>query len=304
MIPEFELEVFEKTDTYEIYRDKKGITHKALREGEVNGMRMCMDQYISHPVTDRKSFLDMKQRYDPSHPHRYPEQWQHKLEQMKKFDAPFVLGRNCEIPGFFWRAREWMGTENLSLAWYDLPDLMHEMMDFFADFTIEVCRPLLNSADFDYITLNEDLCYKTGPLLSPETYRTFILPHMKRVAEFLKSNGVTYIAVDSDGNCEQLIPLFMEAGIDILWPCERAADMDPVRLRRKFGRDLRLWGGVDKRELAKGKKEIDRHLKEFIPLIEEGGFIPTVDHTVPPDVSLENFMYYMEQKQALLNGSL
>jgi uroporphyrinogen decarboxylase len=80
--------------------------------------------------------------------------------------------------------------------------------------------------------------------------------------------------------------------------------MDPVRLRRKFGRDMRLWGGVDKRELAKGPAAIDAHLKELAPLVEEGGFIPTVDHTVPPDVSLDNFRYYMDRKRELLAGRL
>ena len=77
---------------------------------------------------------------------------------------------------------------------------------------------------------------------------------------------------------------------------------DPVRLRKKFGRSLRLWGGVDKRELAKDRKAIDEHLCSFIPLIEEGGFIPAVDHTVPPDVPLKNFMYYMLRKKHLLEG--
>ena len=101
-----------------------------------------------------------------------------------------------------------------------------------------------------------------------------------------------------------LVPMLMDAGVDILWPLERAADQDPVRLRKKFGRSLRLWGGVDKRVLTQGPAAIDAHLREFIPLIEEGGFIPTVDHTVPPDVSWENFQYYMEQKTRLLQGTL
>ena len=75
-----------------------------------------------------------------------------------------------------------------------------------------------------------------------------------------------------------------------------------MRLRKKFGKSLRLWGGVDKRELAKDKQAIDNHLRALLPIVEEGGYIPTVDHTVPPDVSLENFLYYMERKQALLAG--
>ena len=72
--------------------------------------------------------------------------------------------------------------------------------------------------------------------------------------------------------------------------------------RRRFGKTLRLWGGVDKRVLTQSREAIRTHLREFIPLIEEGGFIPTVDHTVPPDVPWENFRYYMEMKQALLQG--
>ena len=103
--------------------------------------------------------------------------------------------------------------------------------------------------------------------------------------------------LDSDGNPEALIPMLMDAGIDCIWPLERASDMDPMRIRKKFGKSLRLMGGVDKRELAKGKAAIDAHLRSLTPLVEDGGFIPTVDHTVPPDVSWDNFRYYMDLKQ-------
>jgi uroporphyrinogen decarboxylase len=96
----------------------------------------------------------------------------------------------------------------------------------------------------------------------------------------------------------------MDAGVDILWPLKRASDQDPVRLRKKFGKSLRLWGGVDKRILAERPEAIDAHLRTMLPLIEEGGFIPSVDHTVPPDVSWANFRYYMASKEKLLRGAL
>ena len=96
--------------------------------------------------------------------------------------------------------------------------------------------------------------------------------------------------------------MFMDAGVDILWPLERASDQDPVRLRKKFGKSLRLWGGVDKRELAKDPPAIDSHLRALQPLVAEGGFIPTVDHLVPPDVPLANFEHYIARKQQLLRG--
>lgn len=143
---------------------------------------------------------------------------------------------------------------------------------------------------------------KSGPLLSPETYRTFILPHLKRLVEFLRGHGTKYVAVDSDGDPTVLIPLLLEGGVDTIWPIERASNTSPGAWRRQFGKSLRLWGGVDKRVLSRGAEAIRAHLREFLPLIEEGGFIPTVDHTVPPDVSWDNFRIYLEAKDALLRG--
>jgi uroporphyrinogen decarboxylase len=181
---------------------------------------------------------------------------------------------------------------------------MHEMMEFIADFTIEVSKPILEEVTPDYIFINEDMAMKNGPLLSPRTYKTFIFPHMRRLVDYFKGAGVPYIIVDTDGNSEPLIPLLMEAGVHGLWPLERASDMDPLAIRKKYGRALRLWGGVDKRELTRDKAAIDAHLLSLLPLVEDGGFIPTVDHLVPPDVPLANFQYYMERKQLLLRGEL
>jgi uroporphyrinogen decarboxylase len=128
---------------------------------------------------------------------------------------------------------------------------------------------------------------------------------MKRLVDFFKSKGVLYVVVDTDGNSEPLLPQLLEAGVDGIWPVERAAiDQDPMMLRKKYGRDLRIWGGVDKRELAKGLSDIDKHMESLVPMVEAGGFIPTVDHLVPPDVSLENFKYYMMKKQLLLKGKI
>ena len=65
-----------------------------------------------------------------------------------------------------------------------------------------------------------------------------------------------------------------------------------------------MWGGVDKRILSKGETAVRRHLLELAPLVEEGGFIPTVDHTTPPDVSWDDFRRYMDMKMDLLEGRL
>jgi uroporphyrinogen decarboxylase len=301
-MPGFEPQVIEETDRYIVARNSLGIVTRALKEGSVSGGRMCMDEHIAFPVQTPADLADIRRRMTAGLPARYPADLDAQIARWKSRDFPLCLGRNCAAKGFYWRARELMGTENLSYAWYDYPDLMHEMMETIADFLIEVSRPVLEKVPVDFFVFNEDLSMKGGPLLSPDTYRTFIFPRMKRVVDFLRRHGTRYVAVDSDGDPTVLIPLFMDAGVDTVWPIERASEVSPQAWRRRFGRSLRLWGGVDKRVLTRGPAAIRAHLREFIPLIEEGGFIPTVDHTVPPDVSWDNFRYYMDAKTALLRG--
>ena len=301
-IPGYEREVLEETDEYEIARNAKGIVSKALKAGSLNGARMCMDQYLDFPVREPADFAAVKKRLVAGIPQRYPLDLAQRVARWQTRDCPLVLGENCAANGFYWRAREFMGTENLSLAWYDHPGLMHEMMEFFADFVIETSRPVLEQVSVEYFVLNEDMSMKSGPLLGPDTFRRFISPHLKRLVAFFRAHGVRYVAVDTDGDPGALVPELMDAGIDTLWPIERASDVSPQALRRRYGKALRLWGGVDKRVLPRGRQAIRQHLRELLPLIEEGGFIPTVDHTVPPDVSWDNFRHYMDAKRALLRG--
>ena len=301
-IPHFEPEVIEETAEYVVTRNTNGIVTRALKEGTVAGGRMCMDQYLEFPVSRPEDFADIKRRLIAAIPERYPEDLDEQIEAWNKRDCPLILGTNCAANGFYWRAREFMGTEALSLAFFEYPDLVHEMMEFFADFIIETSRPVLEKIQVDYFTLNEDLSMKSGPLLGPDLYREFIFPHLKRMVEFFRAHGTKHFALDTDGDPTVLIPLMMDAGVDTIWPIERASGISPVEWRKRFGKSLRLWGGVDKRELAKGPEAIRAHLRELIPLIEQGGYIPTVDHTVPPDISWDNFRYYMDYKMALLSG--
>jgi uroporphyrinogen decarboxylase len=304
MIPAFAPEVIEETDRYVVHRDGQGIVRKAMKEGTVRGTRPSMDQYLRFAVETPEDFEALKTRYDPSDPRRYPPWWASRVRAWSVRQHPLCLCVNCAM-GLYSNCRIWMGTENLSVAFHDQPKLVHEMMDFIADFTIEALRRAVEDVDIDYFNYFEDFAYKTGPLFSPDTFREFLLPRYKRINEFLCSHGVEIITLDSDGNTEVLIPLMLEAGINGHWPLEVAAGMDPRKLRREYGRDLALSGGIDKRALARGRKAIEEEvLSKVPPLLEEGGYIPTVDHTVPPDVSYADFLYYMELKRRCLDGEM
>jgi len=300
-IPAYKDEVVEDTERYSIFRDGWGTLHKALKENTVGGTRASMDQYIGFAVDSPDDWPDAKRRLDASAPERYPDNWDERKAEWAARDYPLCLMTNGTF-GFYSFMRRLIGTENLSTAFYDYPDMIHEMAEFMTEFFITLTTPALKQLDMDYFNFFEDMAYKTGPLISPRLFKKFLFSGYKRVIEHLTSHGVKSIWLDSDGNTELLLPMLIEAGVNFHWPLEAAAGMDAVKLRREYGRSLGLGGNIDKRELTRSKKEIDAELDRLRPLIEGGGFIPFVDHTVPPDIPYENFVYYMEQKQRMLEG--
>ncbi len=121
-----------------------------------------------------------------------------------------------------------------------------------------------------------------------------MMPRYKKITDLLHSYGVDVIYLDSDGNVEQLVPLWLEAGINLIWPFEVAAGNDVVAFRKKYGKDLIISGAIDKRALIKGKEAIREEVMSKVPfLLETGGYFPSVDHTVPPDVTFEKYCYYI-----------
>jgi uroporphyrinogen decarboxylase len=139
------------------------------------------------------------------------------------------------------------------------------------------------------------MAYNRAPLISPAMVRQYMLPRYRRVTEYLLGRGVPYVGLDSDGQVHPLIPVWLDAGLNFLYPFEVQSGMDVLEVRRRYGRNLRIWGGVDKRALARGPAAIDADLARLKPLIDEGGYIPHTDHSCPPDISFPNYCYYLEQ---------
>ena len=138
---------------------------------------------------------------------------------------------------------------------------------------------------------------KTGSLISPKLFREFMMEPLKRVTRTLNEYGIKIIMVDSDGNLDELIPLWLEANVNFVYPLEVAANCDAVRYRRQFGKEVLMLGNIDKRVLRDGctKREIEAEVMSKVPqLVKEGGFSPAVDHAVPPDVPFEHFKYYLD----------
>jgi len=249
-----------------------------------------MPMYLEQPVKDRASWEDYKKRLDPGNPGRFPADWEAYANKINDRDEPVLM-----YPGsFFGFLREWMGIESLLYLFYDDPVLVEDMMEHMCYMETECVKRVLKDVRVDLVYFWEDMAFKTGPLISPEMFRKYMLPRYKRVTEILRSNGVEVIVVDSDGNIDELIPLWLEGGVNGFWPLECAAGMDAVALRKKYGRDVILFGNIDKRELMKDEAAVKKEVMSKVPfLLEQGGYFPTVDHQVPPDVPFKNYVLWI-----------
>ena len=294
--PPLERLVLSETDEFQIVRDEEGNTVKLFR----NDPGQSMPEWVEYPMKDRADWEQIvKPRLDPKIAGRCPQgaDLQRYADEVRNRDYP--LGPWCG--SFYGHPRSYLGVERISVMFYDDPDLIHEMCDHLAELAVQTLTPILGAVQFDYAFIWEDMAGKGGPLCSPATYREFCLEPLKRVTALLHRHGVKHIIVDSDGNNDVLIPLWLEAGVTGLRPFEIASGCDPVATRRKYGKNLIIQGGIDKRALARDKQAIEREVLSKVPwLCLQGGYFPQVDHLVPPDVSLENYMYYSRLMRAVV----
>jgi uroporphyrinogen-III decarboxylase len=135
-------------------------------------------------------------------------------------------------------------------------------------------------------------------MVSPEIFRRFMLPYYQEITNFFHARGVDRILVDSDGNILELCRLFVEGHADGVYPLEIAAGSEAAAMRERYP-SLSLMGGIDKRALAAGPEAIDRELERLLAVVNKGGYVPMIDHLVPPDVSLDNYLYYLQRRREL-----
>ena len=287
--PPFEPRVVSEDDRTIVYVNHEGILMKERKDNPMSSM----PQFLKFPVDTRQEFRQFwQERMQPDLEQRIGPGWQAQLRQLRAEPKPLGVISD-RWGGFFGPLRNLVGVQKLCLLFYDDPPFLEEMMEANADFIIAMMSQILDVIEIDAFIFWEDMGYKAGPLVSPRMARQYMLPRYRRVVDYLRGRGVKYIGLDSDGQVDSLIPVWLEAGLNFLYPFEVQAGMDVLEVRRKYGKDLRIWGGVDKRALANGPEAIETELRRLQPLIQEGGYIPHTDHSCPPDISFENYGYYM-----------
>jgi len=252
----------------------------------------AVPHYLRHPIRSREDWERLRPFFDPDTPGRYPVNWEEIAQQYKDRDCPVRIS----VGSLYGWIRDWIGVERLSIAYYRETDWVEEMMDTLTNLWMQVLPRALRDVEIDYATWWEDMCYNRGPLLSVRLFEEFMVPRYKKVTDLLAGHGVKINVLDCDGRINELVPGWLEGGINCMFPLE-TAHTDVIQLRERFGKKVLLMGAVNKLALMGSKSMIDAEVKRLTPLVKQGGYVPTVDHRVPPEVTLENYSHYLKEKR-------
>ena len=317
-IPPFEEKIIEEHDNIRIWIDHWGVKRMDAINQPTSGF--APRKYLEFPVKTLENFEKMKKRFDPHTPERFipieeeneqvsfnpdgyrifhgNEYWKDRIHLCNQSDKPVCL----DVPGLFWTARDLTGFEGLSVMFYEQPRLVHEIMEYWTWFLIEMLKEPLISIKVDMVIISEDMAYKTASMISPAFMREFMLPRYQCLYDFFKSKKVDCVIMDTDGHNSQILEVFYPDVIDGIEPMEIAANNDPKRYLKRYPK-LFIRGGIDKRELRFSRQRLRAEVAGRYKIARKhGGYIPTVDHGVPPDIPLRNFLYLVELVKGFANG--
>ncbi|MCD6304628.1 MAG: hypothetical protein J7M21_06665 [Planctomycetes bacterium] len=291
MYPPFEEEVIEETPTRRVIRNREGLLAEVPADGH-----STIPRYIGSSIRTPDDWKRLKaERFDPDEPARKIDVDAVRRRHPPQRDWP--LGIDCG--SMIGKVRDLLTFEGLCYAIYDYPAMVEDMVETCCVMVENVLDQLLGRIDFDFASGWEDICFKNGPIVSVDFFRRVVVPRYRRIADKLAAAGIDIWYTDCDGDVRPILPYLLEGGINCLFPFEVNSCGHPAELLAEYGRDLRIMGGVDKMVLARGPKAIREYLESLVPLVERGGFIPFCDHRCPPDVSQENYLYYLDLKEEM-----
>lgn len=283
--------VLEDNDQHLLIRDGMGRVNK-LRKGYAT-IGLPMDW----PVKTMADWQRIRHQYayDPS---RVDKAQAQAAAEARKNGA--LVG--VWVPGGYSTVRDLMGDEEACVAFIEQPEMITDMLDTFADTATRVIREVTDVVTIDHVHIHEDMAGKSGPLLGPKQVLTYLKPYYRAVWDLASSRGASLFSQDSDGNMNAVISAFIECGVNVFYPCEPAAGMDIVALRKQYGTACAFKGGIDKHVLRKGRAEIDAELAyKLQPLMQQGGMVFGLDHRIPNGTPLAAYRYYVKTARSLLH---
>jgi uroporphyrinogen decarboxylase len=290
--PAFETKVIEDRGDHEVEQDYAG-RHVLYFKGRRSGF---MPEYMRHPVTDQRSWEEnVLWRLDPASEERYASLDARMDRAVEAAQQGYMISQG--LVGGYMYLRSLIGPSELPMMFYDDPEVVHSCMRAWFELADAVIARHQERVTIDELFLAEDICYNGGMLLSPAMMGEFLSPYYQQLIDNVRSRQLDqgrhlYIHIDTDGDVDGVIPIYRELGMDVMSPFEVAAGCDVVRTAQEYP-DLVMFGGIDKRVLARTTADIDRMVERILPAMRErGGYIPTCDHGVPEEVPYENYLHY------------
>lgn len=222
------------------------------------------------------------------------------VETLKKQHPPdheYPLAVHCG--SMIGKIRNMLTVEGLAYAICDYPDMVEDMVETCCLLVEHLLDQVLGEIECDLASGWEDISCNSGPLVPQSFFDDVVVPRYKRIGKKLNSHGIDIWYTDSDGDMRRMIPGFLSAGLNTMFPVEVNGCGHPGRMLDEYGPDLRLMGGVDKMQLRAGQDAIKQYLESIAPYVERGGFIPFCDHRCPPDVDPDDYLYYLDLKEEM-----
>lgn len=254
------------------------------------------------PKTQR-GLRNLSKRLNAEDAKRFPKDWARKLTEWKKRDYPLILRVHN---GYFLTlgVHGWHRFSEAIELLVDDPGFVDAWMDIYAQFTAQLVDKILGEVVVDAVLFSEPIGGNHGPLISPKMYAAYVLKNYQPILDVVLKHGISTIIYRTYANTRVLLPSVIMAGFNCLWACETEPQaMDYIQLRKEFGRDLRLIGGIDVDCLRQNKHEILAAVMGTVPvLLEEGGYIPLADGRVREEVTFENYLYYRNLLESITGG--
>ena len=289
LFPMFQTEVLRtEPDGSEVVRNGEGLIVK-IKPGVVS-----IPAHVGTSLTGREAWEEMYlPRLTDCEARVNAEAIRGRYAEIERLGLPVCL--SCG--SLYGNIRNMLGVEDLAYLAADDEELYEEIIHTVGELCLKVAgRMLALGLTFDFGHFWEDICFKSGPLVRPSVFRELVGPWYKKITSLLKAHGVDFVSVDCDGKIAALVPVWLENGVNTMFPIEVGtwhASFD--NWRRIYGKDLRGVGGMDKRVFAQDYTAVDREIERLKPIVDMGGYIPCPDHRIPPDAKWENVQYYCER---------
>ncbi|MFZ5515045.1 MAG: uroporphyrinogen decarboxylase family protein [Candidatus Zhuqueibacterota bacterium] len=283
--PGFEKKVIEETGDYVIYTTEWGATLKNWKHAA------STPEFIDFTLKDRESWRKFRERIRPDADR---VNWDYLRKNYAAWKKQGYWIQTCLWFGFDVTHSWIVGTEKLLMALVEDPQWC---VDIFSH-TLETNLSLMDRVwdagyHFDSVRWPDDMGYKHNQFFSIAMYRELLKPFHRRAIEWAHRKGVK-AHLHSCGDVNPFIPEFIEMGLDGLNPLEVKAGMDAVHLKKTYGQQLLLHGGINA-VLWDDREAIEQEILEKVPRLKEsGGYIFSSDHSVPSSVSLTDFQYIVD----------